>query len=144
MIVAPSGMDGGGGGGGISGFLRGLPGFRGPPGGAGPLGFRGALYGLRRVYGLHRRARRTTRAHAPSHQRRGRGEQSPGADVAAVRAVPAQMWQGASRVPAHTWQRRAESRRRCGRGEPSPGADVGSGDLRPIAHSLISRFSSSV
>ncbi len=46
----------------------------------------------------------------------GRGEPSPGADVAGVSPVPVQMWQG-----------RAQSRRRCGRGEPSPGADVWTG-----------------
>ena len=39
----------------------------------------------------------------------GSGGPSPGADVAAVRRVPAQMW-----------QRRAESRCRCASGEPSP------------------------
>jgi hypothetical protein len=50
---------------------------------------------------------------ARSRGRCGRGEPSPGADVAGVRPVPAQMWPG-----------RARSRRRCGRGEPSPGADV--------------------
>jgi hypothetical protein len=52
---------------------------------------------------------------APSRSRRrcGSGEHSRGADVAAVSAVPAQMW-----------QRRPQSRRRCGSGERSHGADV--------------------
>ncbi len=36
---------------------------------------------------------------------------SPGADVAGLSPVPAQMWRG-----------RAQSRRRCGRGEPLNGA----------------------
>jgi hypothetical protein len=43
----------------------------------------------------------------------GKGEPSPGADVARASPVPAQMWQG-----------RAQSRCTCGKGEPSPGADV--------------------
>ena len=43
----------------------------------------------------------------PSQSRRrcGSGERSPGADVAAVSAVPAQMWQGVSQVPLQMWQR---------------------------------------
>ena len=49
----------------------------------------------------------------------GRGEPSPGADVARASPVPVQMWQG-----------RARSRCRCGRGEPGPGADV-AGASRP-------------
>ena len=46
---------------------------------------------------------------AQSWSRCGRGQPSPGADVAAVSPVPVQMW-----------QRCAQSRCRCGRGEPSP------------------------
>jgi hypothetical protein len=86
----------------------------------------------------------------------GRGEPSPGADVAAASPVAVQMWQrraqlrcrcgsgepscgadvaGASPVAVQMWQRRAqlrsrcgrgEQRFRCGRGEPSPGADASS------------------
>ncbi len=41
------------------------------------------------------------------------GVSPPGADVAAMGSVPAQMW-----------QRWAQSRRRCGSDGPSPGADV--------------------
>ena len=57
------------------------------------------------------------RTHTRSRRRCGRGE-----------PVPAQMWHGASPVPAQVRQGRAQSRRRCGRGEPSPGADVGRGE----------------
>jgi hypothetical protein len=46
-------------------------------------------------------------------ERRAQVGPSPDADVAAVRPVPVQMWQG-----------RAQSRCRCGRGGPSPGADL--------------------
>jgi hypothetical protein len=48
-----------------------------------------------------------------SRCRCGRGEPSPGADVAGVSPVPVQMWQG-----------RGQSRCRCGKVEASPGADV--------------------
>ncbi len=51
---------------------------------------------------------------AESRRRCGRGGPSPGADVAGVSPVPAQMWQG--------W---AESRRRCGSRERGVGACVG-------------------
>jgi hypothetical protein len=57
---------------------------------------------------------------ARSRRRCGRGEPSPGADVAGASPVPAQMWQG-----------RAQSRRRCGRGERSPGADVAGASAVP-------------
>jgi hypothetical protein len=61
--------------------------------------------------------RRRDDVRAPrSRCRCGRGEPSPGADMAGVGPVPMQTWQG--------W---AQSRRRCGRGEPSPGADVAAG-----------------
>ena len=46
-----------------------------------------------------------------SRRRCGSGELRPGADVAAVGPVPAQMW-----------QRWAQSRRRCGSGAPSASA----------------------
>ncbi len=52
--------------------------------------------------------------HSAARRRCGRGEPSPGPDVAGMGRVPAQM--------RHEW---AQSRRRCGGGEPSPGADVG-------------------
>ena len=39
----------------------------------------------------------------PCSGRCGGGERSPGADVAAVKPVPAQMWAGASAVPALMW-----------------------------------------
>ena len=50
------------------------------------------------------------------------GEPTPGADVAGVSPLPAQMWQG-----------RAQVRNRCGRGrvEPSPGANVAGGGPSP-------------
>ncbi len=63
---------------------------------------------------------------AQSRRRCGRGEPSRGSDVAAVSAVPAQAWQGASPVPAQMWAGRAQSRFRCGRRELRPGADVAS------------------
>ncbi len=50
-----------------------------------------------------------------SRCRCGRGEPSPGADVAALRPVPVQMWQG-----------RAQSRCRCGSDEPKPRRRCGS------------------
>ena len=74
------------------------------------MDFPSAYRDLRELFELQQ-ARST--APAQSWSRCGRGEPSPGADVA-----------GASRVPAQMWQGRAESRCRCGRGEPSPGADV--------------------
>ncbi len=50
-----------------------------------------------------------------SRRRRGRGEPSPGADVAGVSPVPAQMWAGASPVPAQMWAtvRRAHTSERA-------------------------------
>ena len=51
---------------------------------------------------------------AQSRRRCGSSEPSPGADVAGVSPVPAQMWQRVEAVPAQMWQRV----------EPSPGADV--------------------
>ena len=38
-------------------------------------------------------------------RRCGRGEPSPGADVAAASAVPVQMWAGTSTVPVQMWAR---------------------------------------
>jgi hypothetical protein len=49
------------------------------------------------------------RVRPPGRRRCGRGEPSPGADVA-----------GVSPVPAHMWQRRAQSRCRCGQGRAAP------------------------
>jgi hypothetical protein len=76
----------------------------------------------------------------------GRGEPSPGADVAGVSPVPpVQMWQGC-----------AQSRRRCGRGEHSPGADCcamgepssrcryAPGEISPGADSDVGRVGRSV
>ncbi len=58
---------------------------------------------------------------AQSRCRGGRGEPSPGAEVAAVSPVPVQSWQG-----------RAQSRCRVGRGEPSPGAEVAGASPVPV------------
>ena len=52
------------------------------------------------------------------------GEPSSGADVAAGGPSPGADVAMMSRVPAQMWQGRAQFRCRCGRGEPSPGADV--------------------
>ena len=88
----------------------------------------------RRTAGLRDRLLHVGRGAADRGARLGRqGEPSPGADVAAVSPVPAQMW-----------QRRAQSRRRCGSGERSPGAaDQGAGfseprSRQPILHVLLS------
>jgi hypothetical protein len=41
---------------------------------------------------------------ARSRRRCGQGEPNPGADVAGMSPVPAQMWPGASLVPMQMWQ----------------------------------------
>ncbi len=65
----------------------------------------------RRTWLWHRQ--RLMNACRKSRGRAGRGETSPGADVAGVSLVPVQMWRG-----------RAQSSCYCGRGEPSVGADM--------------------
>jgi hypothetical protein len=92
----------------------------------------------RAAHGMHRAAcnagSATCTARAPRlvPRRCGRGERSPGADVAAVSPVPVQMWAGRAQSSCR-WLARSrcrcgsgepQSRRRFGRAEPSPGADV--------------------
>jgi hypothetical protein len=57
-----------------------------------------------------------------------RGEPSPGAEVGGVSPVPGADVAGASPVPAQMWPGRAQFRRRCGQGAPSAGLDVGGGE----------------
>ena len=67
------------------------------------------------------RSRHISSGYGPARCTCGRGEPSPGADVA-----------GASPVPVRMWQRWAQSRCNCGRGEPSAGADVAAARPAPV------------
>jgi hypothetical protein len=95
------------------------------------------------------RVRRYRRNGAQSRCRCGSGWPSPGADVAGVRPVPVQMWQGCAPVPGQMWEGAspvlmqmwqrmgpvpvqmwhgwAQSRCRCGMGGPSADADMATG-----------------